>query len=159
MEHRWIKQYGTDEGPKFFPTLSSALAELIAGEHDISQLTTREKAAFLFGLQKAAETTQSIGWIEHTSDWDWWVGFYLTDGSYIGDDDGIHPNEDDETNRAYADEFTVNFTKDEFRFEPTDDEWFDKLEVTVKYFSDSPEPDFTKTVKISQIAKVTYAER
>lgn len=154
-----FREHGTDKGQVIVPRLSSELGDLIAGEHDLTKLSSQQKVEFLFGLHTATKAMFEIGWIEHTNDWDWWVGFELNDGTYIGDDD-FRPFNDEKDNEQllFADIFKINVDEEHYEFAESED-YYDNKEVTVEFFAGSKEPDETKTIKVKDIAKVHFQER
>jgi len=68
---------------------SSPVAELVTGEHTFKPgMSLNGKAhalASLLTLYHSLVGDDSIGWIEHTSDWDWYVQVQKTDGTIVGD--------------------------------------------------------------------------
>lgn len=59
-----------------------------------------DHADYLCPLILAYDYVQQLGWAEHTSDWDWYVGIQTRDGVWHGDDyltkpDNEDPDDDD----------------------------------------------------------------
>lgn len=93
--------------------ISTGLANTVAGTHDLrhfdeDQTTDKfagppldpfyKHAHYVASLTLYYRAVQQIGWIEHTSDWDWYVVVTLRDGTRRGDDwpPSSNPDEQDQ---------------------------------------------------------------
>ena len=168
------------------PQIASHLADLIAGDHDLTLMdaTSREDkyggpfyehAHYLASLACAIDAMNKLGEIEHSNDWDWWLGFTLRDGTKMGDgsfvcdpvindetnEDQIQAQEDAESNHGYCDTFSVP-TFDELRPEGTEySDWFTNMEVVLDVWHSQADPDgkVKHAVAVKDIAIVHFNQR
>ena len=70
-----------------YPDISGHMADQINATHDLTKFPTLHDALiYVRGLLLYYKATREIGWIEHTEDWDWYVGITHRDGYRLGDD-------------------------------------------------------------------------
>lgn len=123
------------DGTFCYPRVSQAIADMIAGDWDLTNFVdymhpsttnglteprtdVRERAEFLFGLSELMNTMMAIGDIEHTNDWDWYVQIECFDGSMHGDyckDGKLYDYEDPIWGKEgdgviYCDSFRTSYT-------------------------------------------------
>lgn len=144
------------------PRMSSHMAEVISGTHDLNQFSNmRETAEFVYGLMTYYNAMQEIGWVEHTSDWDWAVYVTTNSGKVFGDDQGARPHIDDPT--EYCDTFRLwdatkycELTKDNWPHELDED--FEAMYVILEFFEHTINQEKVP-VQLSDIASITIEER
>lgn len=132
------------DGEYCHPTVSRAIADMLAGDWDLTNFRSyfaptvtngldepvtdvRERAEFLFGLSELMDTMMAIGDIEHTNDWDWYVRVECFDGSMHGEycKDGVLHDHDDPIwgengdGAIYCDTFRTTYTSRSDRQDPT----------------------------------------
>lgn len=115
------------------PQISSHLAELVRGTHDLTLMDDPEgetntnrpayydHAHYVGSLAMLYKAVQDTGWVEHTSDWDWWTGLTLRDGTKVGDGSFVYDGPTDKDYEkadahGYCDEFVVPSVKDPLNF-------------------------------------------
>ena len=146
---------------------SKSIADLLAGSHDISMLSNQEKAQAVFALYTLNRAKDACGWIEHTNDWDWGVGFLLVDDTYVGDemfDPHSDPN-DYETIGPFCDDFTIKWDHNFPSIHSTDegaDATLAGLSVHVEIWHDArmaADEVLTKVIRLDQIHTIYISER
>jgi hypothetical protein len=140
-------------------TISRSISNMIAGEHDLSVLNPNDKAQFVFGFYKLMKAMEEVGWVEHTSDWDWAFWVELKDGTVVGDYMGRDP--DAEEPEVYCDNFEIEFDESSFNSANLTDDFYNELltiEIHLWGSKDGTEEP-TKQVKLGDIKSLTFMER
>lgn len=68
-----------------------------------------DHAHFLLPIIFGYQMVQQLGWAEHTSDWDWYVGIQTRDGVWHGDNVLTDPDNEDPPEDSYVDDFSIRF--------------------------------------------------
>lgn len=61
--------------------LGTRLGDLLCGTYPLADLNHENKVVLLVDLVELFNCVQTMGWHEHTGDWDWTVEFTMTNGS------------------------------------------------------------------------------
>lgn len=132
------------------PRISSALAKHLQDHWDLTEMDVRERAEFLYGLSKLLETMMDIGEVEHSNDWDWYVGIKTRSGRWHGDEmmTGVE--------NFCCDTFTVQKpgAVSDFNFK----DYYNNLEVQLEIFGDVDWPP-PVTLKVGDIVEIVINER
>lgn len=140
---------------------SSTLADLIAGEHTFKpEMSLNAKAHTLASLLKLYHSLvgdDSIGWIEHTSDWDWYVQVKKTDGTIVGDgyigETGQTYDDEDLYSHWQTDSLTYPHER-ALSFE-VDDRHYEGSCLRIDFFTDEP----SILVRLEDIQSITISTR
>lgn len=98
---------------------------------------------------------QDLGDLEHTGDWDWWVGVTLRDGTRLGD--YLHVNPDDEDHDGpYCDGIVFTNAKTPHDVSRLDGD-LGKHTLTLVMWSTDPVNDVK--VRVSDIASIEIGQR
>lgn len=128
-------------------------------DQDLTDLEPQEKAAFLYGVATYFEAMMKIGEVEHTNDWDWMLGFWLVNGTYIGDEDLFAAERgDDSIGEIYSDTFKPTFEGDKF-FNLVDKETYNNLEFEVELWGNDPHEASSQRIKVKDIARIYLGQR
>jgi hypothetical protein len=150
-----------ENGQQTFPHVSRALANLVAGTYDLTIFEPMERAEFLYGLWKMYEALEKIGWIEHTSDWDWYVQIELVDGSVYGDDsrNGKAIDDPEYQDTTYCDDFSCDWNDETFHL--YDDPVLKYEALTITLTTMEPELDHEVITKhrVGDLKSITISQR
>ncbi len=92
----------------YAPHISQLLADKVQGTWRRAHFKDDlEWLNFLASLSALYKATHLIGDIEHTGDWDWYVGIELEGGLKIGDSAYVNPNIPDDEPFVHCDTFSV----------------------------------------------------
>lgn len=137
--------------------LSSRMRDEITGTYSLSDLDNRDKAQLLFKLMRFYNAMRDIGWDEHTSDWDWYIGITLPDGGRWGDGQHVDPTDTNGEGEAMCDDFSLSTPQ--FPHE-ADYAYGDiKLSLSVMYSDDDLSADQVLDFPIHSISSITISER
>jgi len=168
------------DGTYSTPRLSNTLAELLAGDYDVTnfcsnhkpteqipnpQPDVRERAEFLFGLSELLRTMMAIGQVEHTNDWDWFVQVWTNDGKGHGDYFKDGEAQDWETTPdeeiQYCDSFKTLYNEDSYQqmgIVPQAAEYYANLEVVLKSW-DGGQKAMIEALKVGDISRIIISQR
>ena len=158
------------------PQISNHLAELITGDHDLTLMDANntearhggpfyDHAHYLASLACAIDAMNGLGNIEHSGDWDWYLGMVLRDGTKIGDGSFLDfeddPDYDKETAHGYCDTFHVPTFSQTRPDNLSYADWFTTMPVILDLWHNSANPDGNSpiTVQVKDIALVHFHQR
>lgn len=164
------------------PRVSQALADLVAGDWDVTDFRedrkpndhipnptpdVRERAEFLYGLSELLSTMMRVGEVEHTNDWDWFVQVQTSDGVWHGDyyKDGVaqdwETTPDDDI--RYCDTFHADYGTEEKPFYqmgivPEAQDYYAGLEIVLESW-DGGQKVTTERLKVGDISRIIISQR
>lgn len=136
-----IKYHGTTDGPPLpVVRFSSAIMDsVLTGDYPMENWTIELKREFFISLSLALRATESIGWFEHTSDWDITLTFTLRTG---------------ETIEAYS-AFNIETVEDPVLLEPALPQHQTATVLSVEKLNDDDVDDPPLRLKIEAITHLT----
>ena len=166
------------------PRISSLLAGLVTGDHDLTLFDPPEgenplpafyeHAHYVGSLALLYKAVHETGWIEHTGDWDWWTGLTLRDGTKVGDgafvctptniedytdEDQIQAQEDAEDRIGHCDEFHVPSIADFPQVADPTTQVYAGMGVHLEMHPINADHTVRKVIRVDQIATIHIGQR
>lgn len=172
MVHSSSRRYNREHPVHPYPQASSYIADLIQGDHDLTLMDANrvearhggpfyDHAHYLASLAACIDAMNTVGDIEHTGDWDWYLGMVLRDGTKIGDGSFIDFEDDPDYEKAhahgYCDTFRVPTFSETRPEEISYEDWYTNMPVVLDLWNETTPNGITVAVK--DIATVHFNER
>lgn len=136
-----------------YPVTARQLADIVEGNHNLPD-EPRDKVISLVNLTIAYEAMRSMGWHEHTSDWDWRIIIEAGDTTYGSEF----------ANEGWFDEYTLHSRGSGQVIRPigsvtcacVDWEWYGSITFNLDHDTDA-EPDLIR-VFIQEITGISFIQ-
>lgn len=139
-----------------YSRVSQAIADILEGTHDLSNMDSEAKATFLYSLNKLQKTMIDVGEVEHTNDWDWALWVERNDGTIEGDYIGRDPNAEDPD--YYCDSFDPDFSDRDFN-KMLDEDFYSELEIGLELWGGKGEAVTAEYIHLKDIKSITITQR